>query len=160
MLTRTKAALDTSIVRAATTISRRQLLRRGGTFALGAALSAALIGSEFSGRALATGTCSSPCGPSPFCGGANCNGSGQCGTGTPNCQNRPHNGSSCGAGTNCWTETYCPASSCPANPGSWKCCDCCCPSAPHGGGSCSGCSGMNTKWACICRSHPCSSCPC
>lgn len=150
--------LDGFVIRTASAFTRRQFLRNAGTVALGAALSAALIGTEFSGVALATGTCASPCGPSPLCDGANCNGSGQCGTGTPNCQNRPYNSGNCGSGNNCWTEPYCPG--CAQNHGSFRCCDCCCPNAPQSGGSCTGCSGGSTKWKCICRSHTCLTCPC
>lgn len=152
------SSLDGVVIRAAGLITRRQLLRNAGTFALGTALSLALVGTEMSGTALAVGTCADPCGPSPKCGAANCTGSGLCGTGPPNCQKRSHETSSCGTGNNAWSETYCPNGSC-VNHGTWKCSDCCCPNAPHTGGTCTGCSG-GTKWACICRIRTCTNCPC
>lgn len=130
--------VDSVATRSAHAVTRRRLLRNSGGMAMGAALTTAYLGQAKPESALAIGTPTSPCGPSPFCPSSVCNDSAGCA-----CYGRVYNTYSCnqGGGSGCWFEDYRPRGG-----HLWKCCDCCC-----SGASGSACSGCSTHRACICR---------
>jgi hypothetical protein len=129
---------------AARGVTRRRLLRNSGAGALGLALGSAMAGTEFAGTALAHGTSSHPCGPSPIA-SENC----PCYRGNCNvpcaCIKRNYSTYTCNASaSNCWTEDYRNVGK-----GRWSCCDVC---VVNGSGPrCSGSCGSYGKHAAICR---------
>lgn len=130
-------------------VSRRAFLSNLGRVAFVAGLGTALAGSGLMQLATATGTCSSPCGPSPLCPSGRCGGS--CG-----CKNdvdsfyRWYESSTCktGCGAHYWDEPYCGSSCGFGGNAYWRCHDCC--ATGGGGGFCSNCA-ANPRYACICR---------
>ncbi len=133
---------DRLAARAATTVTRRRFLRNAGALALATSMSATLGGRVT--PAIATGTASHPCGPSPLCPSAACGQYGNCDTaGTP--RKRVYNTNDCAPDSgvsNCWVEDYTASGH-----RKWRCCDCC---AYNGAGArCDVCD--NVKYSCICR---------
>jgi hypothetical protein len=128
---------DRVVTRAARGMNRRRFFRNAGAGALGLTLGSRLVmrGAE---PAIAHGSPSHPCGPSPLCP------SGRCFDG--NCSNaagRYYATYTChpNALGGCWREDYRGTGQ-----GYWQCCDCC---ALDGSGS--ACSGCSPRRACICR---------
>jgi hypothetical protein len=143
--------LDTFTASTARRVTRRRFLRKAAEAGAGVAFTGALLTNWKVADALATGSCSSPCGPSPLCCCGQCNANGDCNyTQFGGCYPRgPYEGFNClapGALNNRWTEC-CTSGS---YAGKWKCADCCCQ-----GGTGNACtqSSCGSGWrACICRS--------
>jgi hypothetical protein len=135
----TMQAFSDRVVReAAGAMSRRRLFRNAGAGALGLAVSASYLGAREARVAVAHGSSSHPCGPSPYCPSARCY-NGNC----SNAAGRYYSTYTChpNALGGCWTEDYRSVGK-----GRWQCCDCC--ALDGGGAACSGCS---PRRACICR---------
>jgi hypothetical protein len=133
------AILDQAAIRAAQGVTRRRLFKRAGAGALALALGTTL-GKRVTPAALAKGTSTSPCGPSPICPSSFCSG-GNC-LGSAGCARRYYNTFTCtSSNVNCWAEDYCSLGR-----GYWTCCDCCCTGGT--GSTCTNCTGRR---ACICR---------
>lgn len=127
---------------AARGMTRRRLLRRAGSVALGAAVTTAYLGRGGSEVAVAC-TNPSPCFGAPLCGGHRCNGY-LCRSGRADTNYMCYAAYRCcgNAGVdNCWEHTQTRT----------RCCDCCALNAGcTTGGRCSGCGG-GVWHACICK---------
>jgi hypothetical protein len=126
---------------AARGITRRRLMRRAGSVALGAAVVTA-YGSRTREEAIAC-TSPSPCYGAPLCGSHRCNGF-YCAAGRSDTNWSCYGGGRCCGNSgvdNCWEYT----------PTRTRCCDCCAyrPSCTTGA-SCSGC-GSSGWYTCICK---------
>jgi hypothetical protein len=144
MAERLLAGADRLALGAAGVITRRRLFRNAGAGALGLAIVTSFGGLR-PGRALAHGTSSHPCGPSPIASSGYCPG-GNCGPPAA-CTRRRYNYYTCSSSTaNCWPEDYRNVGR-----GRWRCCDIC---ANNGTGTrCSGSCGSYGHRAAICRTR-------
>ena len=139
------ALTDRVAAAAAAQVTRRRFLRNTGAAALGLTLGAGLAGSRSAREAFASGTASSPCGPSPIASSGYCPG-GRCGPPSA-CTGRRYDTYTCSGSSGCWTEDYRSSGR-----GYWRCCDIC---ANNGSGPrCSGsaCGSFGNR-AAICRSR-------
>lgn len=108
-------------------VSRRELLKRMGQIGLvvGLGMGTTILSAQPAyARCF---QCGDPCGPSPFCGSANCKENGNCRQSVQGVEKRQHDNFDCfdcGSGyCNCWVDDCC---ACSEAQKKW-CCDCCKP---------------------------------
>jgi hypothetical protein len=129
-------------------MNRRAFLDRVGKAAFLLTFSGVLWATRTSEVARATGTCPSPCGPSPICIADYCDYVGDYCKSSAGSLARRYGKSYCSSDNNKWVENYCNEVGCVFAGKTVTCADCCAPTGA--GGDCTG-SSCSDKKKCICR---------